>query len=717
MFEVGGRHVGGMGKMKRCSRGRKARCRPTGLSSLLETEKGVGESIPKVTIPLLEKLSSTEVAEREWACRSVAHLLCETDAQQTLLNHQGLPRSLTALLLDPEWSVREAAAGALRNLSSVGGDSVCQTLVRDDVMTALSALLRQCMSQVQRYPVAAVKVPDSLPTPPSPVPPPHSQPHSPHSLPLPLPTLPIGQGKGKGKARNNVTLHHVLATIEQSLHLLLNIGEGCSAVVGLANREELVPVLLYFLQPSVFFPDILTTAAMCLYTVTEDNPPSHHLLTSTPSHLAHLETLLAPPPPLTDLLDQRHWIILSTLSAGVFQHLLPSLPTPPPSPLISSVFSVLTSVLDTDVSSLLTTLTSTPPHTPPQGECEVEHSVEGCLDSVLSEAESVLTAQLLALEITANLCYTESDEGEWEDVEEEEVIGGDLPETDEGPMELEAHHQAPEWLSGVLVETGMVGRVWRKCVSPLVSPLPPRSLLHHCQTHVAYKYVVAKTMLHMWREVQMRGMAALQNMLSALPPSATPPDSTLAMWRGVLEMVGSSGGVAMCEEVTGLLAVLVEKMGEQNMQCVSVDQLEVLSAASRERLATNQYQQVVDIILTMRCVGKHSLHFPTSIKTPILEVVGRTLRECMSGGGSVWVVARALDTLYDVFGADECPPHLFSDLQIMPILKTIAAQLPKRGSGVSRTELGTAVYGEVVCARDNLLPFIDYMTTRTCPNL
>ena len=36
--------------------------------------------------------------------------------------------------------------------------------------------------------------------------------------------------------------------------------EGCSAVVGLANREELVPVLLFFLQPSLFFPDILTTA-------------------------------------------------------------------------------------------------------------------------------------------------------------------------------------------------------------------------------------------------------------------------------------------------------------------------------------------------------------------------------------------------------------------------------------------------------------------------
>ncbi|CAI8055174.1 hypothetical protein GBAR_LOCUS30122 [Geodia barretti] len=106
-----------MGKMKRCSRGRKARCRPTGLSSLLETEKGVEENIPKVTMPLLEKVSSTDLAEREWACRSVAHLLCETDAQQTLLNHQGLPHALTALLLDPEWSVRVAAAGALRSVS------------------------------------------------------------------------------------------------------------------------------------------------------------------------------------------------------------------------------------------------------------------------------------------------------------------------------------------------------------------------------------------------------------------------------------------------------------------------------------------------------------------------------------------------------------------------------------------------------------------------
>ena len=90
-------------------------------------------------------------------------------------------------------------------------------------------------------------------------------------------------------------------------------------------------------------------------------------------------------------------------------------------------------------------------------------------------------------------------------------------------------------------------------------------------------------------------MAALQNMLSALPASATPPNSTLTMWKGVLDMAAgskmmssegvattSSEGVAMspggvatmmssvgvdvCEEVTGVLAVLVKRMREQDVQ-------------------------------------------------------------------------------------------------------------------------------------------------------
>ena len=61
-----------------------------------------------------------------------------------------------------------------------------------------------------------------------------------------------------------------------------------------------------------------------------------------------------------------------------------------------------------------------------------------------------------------------------------------------------------------------------------------------------------------------------------------------------------------------------------------------------------------------------------------IQVVGETLRDCVSCDPCVWVVARALDALYDVFGADECPAQLFSTLQIMPILENTASQLNSR---------------------------------------
>ena len=61
-----------------------------------------------------------------------------------------------------------------------------------------------------------------------------------------------------------------------------------------------------------------------------------------------------------------------------------------------------------------------------------------------------------------------------------------------------------------------------------------------------------------------------------------------------------------------------------------------------------------------------------------VQVVGEALRECVSHDVCVWVVARALDALYDVFGADECPTQLFSTLQIIPVLKHIASQFTAR---------------------------------------
>jgi hypothetical protein len=262
-------------------------------------------------------------------------------------------------------------------------------------------------------------------------------------------------------------------------------------------------------------------------------------------------------------------------------------------------------------------------------------------------------------------------------------------------MEQDPQQQAPDWLAAVLEEVGMVERVWRKCCSSLTPSLPP-TLTPSIHTRQ--------------REVQSRAMGALQNLLLALPPrpaSALPP---LAMWTGLLGMVGS-GGVALADDVTGLLVVLVGRMEEEEMQCVGADQLELLLAAGRESLCSDQGQVTADLLHLVATVGRRCLLLPLPLRAPLLQVVGRALRDCVSSGQPEWVVARALDSLYDVFGADECPAQLFSDLQIMPVLKAVAAQFTDGVRG-RRRELG-AHYVEVACARDNLQPFIDYMTSRT----
>jgi hypothetical protein len=250
---------------------------------------------------------------------------------------------LIHLLLDKEWSVREAAAGALRNLSAVGGENACESLVRDDVMTALSALLKECDLHMLTHSSWSQKNTESattvLPTPT----------RSPSSSSL---SSSLSSARRKGATEGGVA-YKLLAVAEQGLHLLLNVCES-SAVVGVAHQEEMVGLLLEFLAPQLFPPPIITTAAMCLYTLTEDNPPSHHILTSNPSHLTYLEDLL-----LTVSQEESHMLVVSTAVAGVLQHLLPSLPTH----LASSAIEVLAEVLDKDIGPLLHTLTSTPPHT------------------------------------------------------------------------------------------------------------------------------------------------------------------------------------------------------------------------------------------------------------------------------------------------------------------------------------------------------------------
>uniref|UniRef100_A0A8C3AI32 HEAT repeat containing 3 n=1 Tax=Cyclopterus lumpus TaxID=8103 RepID=A0A8C3AI32_CYCLU len=91
---------------------------------------------------LLEKLQSPSADVREFACASISRVVQQSQTIPVFLQRDAV-RRLGPMLLDKSLAVRETAAGALRNLSACGGQEACEDMVKHDVMTPLTALLRE----------------------------------------------------------------------------------------------------------------------------------------------------------------------------------------------------------------------------------------------------------------------------------------------------------------------------------------------------------------------------------------------------------------------------------------------------------------------------------------------------------------------------------------------------------------------------------------------
>uniref|UniRef100_A0A671X7S7 HEAT repeat containing 3 n=1 Tax=Sparus aurata TaxID=8175 RepID=A0A671X7S7_SPAAU len=107
----------------------------------LEEEELGDESCPAAE--LLEKLQSPSADVREFACASISRVVQQSQTIPGFLQRDAV-RRLGPMLLDKSLNVRETATGALRNLSACGGQEVCEDMVKHDVMTPLTALLREC---------------------------------------------------------------------------------------------------------------------------------------------------------------------------------------------------------------------------------------------------------------------------------------------------------------------------------------------------------------------------------------------------------------------------------------------------------------------------------------------------------------------------------------------------------------------------------------------
>jgi hypothetical protein len=115
-----------------------------------ETGSSVNNDQKKVFIPpVVKDLDNPASNVREQACMNLSNIVLEDDGvhlQQLI--QVGAIKKLVQKLCDPTQSVRTAAAGALKNVTIIGGEQICENLVSNDVMTSLLAALNQSLMHV-----------------------------------------------------------------------------------------------------------------------------------------------------------------------------------------------------------------------------------------------------------------------------------------------------------------------------------------------------------------------------------------------------------------------------------------------------------------------------------------------------------------------------------------------------------------------------------------
>ncbi|XP_078608902.1 HEAT repeat-containing protein 3-like [Branchiostoma floridae x Branchiostoma japonicum] len=656
-----------MGK-SRSKKYKSARPRPTGLPSVAEALRE-GEAAGNGTgeppgLAIVEKLQSASAEERECACTTLAGLVLQENGLAALLDSR-LVRTLGPLLLDPSQAVREGAAGVFRNMTVGGGHDLCDHMVEEDVMTPLVALLKQVTGQLT-----------------------HSQ--------------PMDMQAGARHAGSDPDRDPVWRILYQAVHLLWNLCESTSTAVCIFNKESLLPTLLLCLRQRDRNLPLALAGAQCLQTVTEDN--AEVLQQFSEDTLKLLEGLL-----MGEGGDPVDSLLLRTTVAGCIFNLKALIPAGSQSEALQAVVRVLAWTLEHDVATAITSLRSMlgeqqtnnngtaeqmngeaagpgRPATPEQNQ--LPQATRAQLDQVMS----LLSAQQTALEIIANMCLPDDDsDEEWEDMDSsdtsDEVAMCDV--TEEGGTPL----MTPLCLSAETHAALISHSLPRKVLDRTVLPEGCDSLATS-----AHGQPVLKRLL----TVQRRALLCLRNMLAVLDGEGMDAAGLVEVGSHLMALFTASGDQEFQEAVTGAVRSLLQRMAAvQVTQPLSREQLCALCDLGRQSPCPSVRANVVN---SAGSLGSVLAKQPDSGEK--LTLIGMFLTEVAGKDAVLWVVAEALDAIFDVFGDGPQVDAVAATIGLVAKLRQISPVFKSRVHK-ERRSLGEH-FPVVDNARVNLTRFIKY---------
>ncbi|XP_042273509.1 HEAT repeat-containing protein 3 [Thunnus maccoyii] len=605
---------------------------------------------------LLEKLQSPSADVREFACASISRVVQQSQTIPGFLQRDAV-RRLGPMLLDSSLSVRETATGALRNLSACGGQEVCEDMVKHDVMTPLTALLRESCAG---FDGAAVQMNDQK--------------------------------------------NAVEDVANEAVNLLWNLCESSNQALTVFNKSGLLDVVIQCLDRHPHNVELAISAAHCLHTVTEDNPEL--LCSMNTAVLGALETVLLSSQP-----GMAH-TLLRTLAAGTLWNVKGSLPAARQAQTLSTAVATLSQCLELDAGTLIPELrqaeearhSNAPAVTDMDDQAAGELAVEEMDDDEeapkhkrngkaarvdndfsdllprgkeeLREAMALLTAQQTSLEIIVNMCCSDDpSDDEWEETSssDESEMGAD------GLCDGVSNLMSPLCLSaevhGALINHSIPEKVLKK------TQFPKQEAMDVCHQNPSWKSLIKKM-----QRVQSRALTCLHSILSTMDAESLGGAAALqGAAQHLSTLVFGTAELPKDEEfleaVISAMRSLLQMIASKNIpQHMTPQQLMSLSeAATRCEVVSVRVNAVAILGITGSTLAKEKGTAET------LQLIGNALLQIATRDVDLVVNGEALDALFDVFADGDEAETAAKNIQLLPALKALQpvfkAKIRKEGRG------------------------------------
>uniref|UniRef100_A0A8C8F8X8 SYO1-like TPR repeats domain-containing protein n=1 Tax=Oncorhynchus tshawytscha TaxID=74940 RepID=A0A8C8F8X8_ONCTS len=622
----------------------------------------------------LGRLQSPSADVREFACASISRVVQQSQTIPGFLQRDAV-RRLGPLMLDRSLAVRETATGALRNLSACGGHEVCDDMVKQDVMTPLTALLREVRPSLVN-----------------------------HSLTLMY-----------------LWKNTVEDVANEAVNLLWNLCESSSQALSVFNKAGILDVILQCLERHTHNIKLALSAAHCLHTVTEDN--AELLCSMNNAVLGTLESVL-----LSSQADMSH-TLLRTLAAGSVWNLKSSLPTAHQAQTLTALMATLSQCLELDAGTLIPQLRQVEvarsataseagnmeDHQAAAGNMPVEEMEDDEEEGVglrkngkatkidkdfsdllprgkeeLREATALLTAQQTSLEIIVNMCCSDDpSDDEWEEAsssDESEMCPDGLSEGNTSllsPLCLSAEVHA------ALINHNIPEKVLKK------TQFPSSEAMDVCRHNPTWKILIKK--MH---RVQYRALTCLHNMLSTMDAESLGGAAALqAIYMSLYSTTALSQHVSWMTHCLCLcLCVCCQCMTPQQMMSLS-------EAATCCDVVSVRVNALAILGITGSTLAKENGTAET------LQMIGNALLQVATKDANLVVCGEALDALFDVFADGDEAERAAENINLLSALKALQpvfkAKIRKEGKGKYSPEQ--------LCVLDNvkvnLRRFIGYLET------